>query len=245
MPKNNIGRTPTGNSRRRGQGANVETGDETLVDLVEVRDQAQGFVDRNRNLILGIAFGLAAVVIGYALFKTLYQGPREVTAAEEIMQAQIMFEQDSFQAALSNPGNGQLGFLDIIDDYGSTSAGNLANYYAAVSYLNLGEYEAALDYMKSFSANTPTFQTMKYGVMGDASGELGDYSDALGYYEDAIDAADENWTLAAYYQNKLALLLRNQGRNDEALEAFRTLKAEYGQSTEAQQADLYISLLGG
>lgn len=105
MPKNNIGRTPTGTSRRRGQTNTDQAGDETLVDLVEVRDQAQGFLDRNRNTILGVAFGLAALAIGYALYSNLYQGPRAVTAAEEIVQAQIMFEQDSFQAALSNPGS--------------------------------------------------------------------------------------------------------------------------------------------
>ena len=243
MPKNNIGRTPSGTSRRRGQTGNEQTGDDTLVDLVEVRDQAQGFLDRNRNTILGVAFGLAAIAIGFVLYQTLYKAPRAATAAAELQFAQVQFERDSFQLALANPGNNRLGFLDIIDEYGGTPSGNLANYYAAVSYLNLGEYAAALDYMGSFKPNGSVLGVTKYGVMGDAESELGNFNAALGYYEDAVDAAAENYSLGGYYQNKLALLYRHQGQNSEALAAFEKLKTDYGQSPEAREADKFIALL--
>jgi hypothetical protein len=33
---------------------NQKKSDETLVDIVEVRDQAQSFMDKNRNLVFGI-----------------------------------------------------------------------------------------------------------------------------------------------------------------------------------------------
>ena len=35
-----------------------------------------------------------------------------------------------------NGGEGKYGFIDIIDNYGSTDAGNLANYYAGMAFLN-------------------------------------------------------------------------------------------------------------
>ena len=32
--------------------------DDTLIDIVEVKDQAQGFVERNQNLVFGTAIGI-------------------------------------------------------------------------------------------------------------------------------------------------------------------------------------------
>ena len=82
---------------------------------------------------------LIAIVAGALLYQTFIKRPRRTRNAAEQMQAgQFQFEQDSFALALTNPGQGYPGFLDIADEYGSTAAGNLANYYIAVSYLNLG-----------------------------------------------------------------------------------------------------------
>lgn len=147
--KNNIGRRPQGTpstGRARGTSAPLLEGDETLVDLVEVRDQGLDFFERNRNTIVFAAIAIAVLVAGYFVYKTFVKVPAEKTAMAEMQQAQVQFERDSFNLALVNPGAGGLGFVQIVDEYSSTEAGNLANYYAAVSYLNVGKYEAALDY---------------------------------------------------------------------------------------------------
>ena len=62
-------------------------------------------------------------------------------------------------------------------------------------------------------------------------------------YRSAIDAAGENFVTGGYYLNKLALLLKSQGKKEEALEAFHRLKAEFSNSTEAGLADKYIAML--
>ena len=244
--KNNIGRRPQGTpstGRPRGTSAPVLEGDETLVDLVEVRDQGLDFFERNRNTIVFGAIAIALLIAGYFIYKTFVQVPAEKTAMAEMQQAQVQFERDSFNLALVNPGQGGRGFVDIVDQYGSTEAGNLANYYAAVSYLNVGKYEAALDYAQSFDAKGTLLPAMKYGVMGDAEGELGNLDAAASNYQKAVDAAGENFVTAGYYLNKLGLLLRHQGKTAEALEVFKRLKVDYGQSPEAAQADKYISIL--
>jgi tetratricopeptide (TPR) repeat protein len=160
-----------------------------------------------------------------------------------MQQAQVQFERDSFNLALVAPGQGGMGFVGIIEEYGSTKAGNLANYYAAVSYLNIGKYEAALDYAKSFDADGSLLPAMKYGIIGDAESELNNMDAALTAYRSAVDAAGDNFVTGGYYLNKLGLLLRSQGKNEEALKAFRRLKVEYGQSPEAATADKYITML--
>lgn len=243
-----VGRTPQGGGRRRNTTQTTvreQEGDELLVDVMEVSDQASSFFEKNRNLILGIVGGLALLIAGYFIYNTLVVKPNARQATEQMQRAQVQFERDSFQLALTNPGQGFPGFLDIIDDYGSTPAGNLARYYAGVSYLNLGSYEAAGDYLKQFSAETPLMKTMKAGALGDIQGELGEFDAAISSYKKAVSQADDNYVLAGYYQNKLGLLLRNQGRNDEALKVFKTLKTEYGLSPAAAEADKYIGLLGG
>lgn len=239
-----VGRVPQGGNRKGASSAPIQEGDDLLVDVVEVRDQAADFFERNRNVILYGALGLAAIVIGFLLYNTFVSKPKEVAAKEQMQQAQVQFERDSFQLALSNPGQGYPGFLDIIDQYGGTKAGNLARYYAGVSYLNLGSYEAALDYFKQFKAAGDVLPIMKAGATGDAQGELGDFAAAAKSYQSAVDQAKDNYLLGGYYLNKLAMLHRHQGNQEAALKAFRRLKEEYGNSPEAAEADKYISLLG-
>jgi tetratricopeptide (TPR) repeat protein len=244
--KNNIGRRPQGTpstGRNQGTSAPVLEGDDTLVDIVEVRDQGLDFFEKYRNTIVYGAIIVALLIAAYFVYQTFVQLPAEKNAMAEMQQAQVQFERDSFNLALANPGNGGLGFIEIVDQYGSTEAGNLASYYAAVSYLNIGQYEAALDYAKSFDANGALLPAMKYGIIGDAQSELGNMDDATSAYRSAIDAAGDNFVTGGYYLNKLGQLLRSQGKNEEALTAFRRLKTDFGQSPEAASADKFISML--
>ncbi|MBK7476312.1 MAG: hypothetical protein IPI11_10005 [Haliscomenobacter sp.] len=112
--------------------------DEVLVDIVEVRDHAQDFYAKHQKTIVALAGGVLFVIAAFLAYKFLYLGPREKEAGEQMSQAQKQFERDSFAVALTNPGGGFSGFLDIIDNYKGTKASNLANYYAGISYLNLG-----------------------------------------------------------------------------------------------------------
>ncbi|MEL6141727.1 MAG: tetratricopeptide repeat protein [Bacteroidota bacterium] len=239
-----VGRVPTGGRRQNTiQNQNQQEGDDLLVDVVERTSQAADFFERNRNLIVFTALGIAAVIVGLLVYNTFIKKPREATAMEQMQRAQVQFERDSFQLALTNPGQGYPGFLDVIDEYGGTPAGNLARYYAGVSYLNIGSYQAALDYLKQFKAKGDLLAIMKAGAIGDAHGELQEFGEAISSYERAVGQANDNALLGGYYLNKLGLLYRNQGQNDEALQAFRRLKEDFGQSPYAADADKYISLL--
>lgn len=245
--KNNIGRRPSGTpSTGRGRGnvsGNVVDGDDTLVDIVEVRDQGLSFFENNKTIILGVVFGLAALIIAYFVYQTFVVKPAEQEATAALETAQVEFERDSFNRALVNPNPNELGFVDIVADYGNTPSGNLANYYAGVSYLNVGRYEVAISYMEDFDPNGTMLEAMKYGIIGDAQSELDNLDAAIGNYEKAMSAAGDNFITGGYYLNKLALLYRHQGKSAEALDAFKRLKRDYGQSPEAGMADKYIEML--
>ena len=215
-------------------------GDETLVDLVEVKDQAQGFLDQYQTYIF---IGLVAVVLaigGVFAYNNFYIQPKQVEAVDQMAQAQLQFSRDSFALALTNPGGGYAGFLDIADTYKGTKAGNLANYYAGICYLHLGEYAGALDYLNDFKPAGDVLPIMKFGAMADAFAELQDLEKAMKYYEKAV-AQGGNDFLVSYYLKKVGLLHENNGETDQALKAYSKIKSDFPDSPISNDIDKYIS----
>ncbi|MCB9082070.1 MAG: tetratricopeptide repeat protein [Lewinellaceae bacterium] len=223
---------------------NPKQAEEVLVDIVEVRDQAQDFYSRYHTYILGGVIALVLVVGGYLAYNLLYKTPRQKEAVEQMAQAQKQFERDSFALALDNPGGGFAGFLGIIENYGGTEAANLANYYAGISYLHLGRFEAAISYLDDFSADGEVMPIMKAGALGDANAELNNLDKALSFYQKAVKLGDDD-LLTPYYLKKVGMLQQRNGKTDEALKAFQRIKTDYPKSYEATEVDKYIAVLGG
>lgn len=214
--------------------------DETLVNIVEARESAVGWVERNQTYILIAVVGLILLVGGWFAYKNLYQIPRNQEAVEQMFRAQFQFERDSFALALENPGGGYPGFLGIIDQYGGTNAGNLASYYAGISYLNLGRHQDAVDHLKKFKAGDEVTSIMKHGALADAYSELNEFDSAIDHYRRAVRAGDNSF-LTPYYMQKYGLALLHQDRAEDALQVFQDLKREYPGSSESNEADKYIA----
>ena len=214
--------------------------EETLIDLVETKQSMDDFMEKNQMLIIGIVAALLLSIGGYIAYKMLYQAPRERSAQEQIFQAEIMFQRDSFALALSNPGGGYEGLLDIIDNYSGTETANLAKYYAGISYLNLGSYQEAIQYLSEYKEGGNVTPAMKYGTMGDAYAELGDMDKALSNYKKAAYTGD-NDVLNPYYLKKLGLLYRRQGDTKSANDAFQEILDKYSGSAEATDIEKFIS----
>ena len=211
-----------------------------MVDIVEVRDSAQDFLDRNQTAIFGVLTVLVLIVGGFLAYNKFFKEPRQKAAEEQMYQAQIQFERDSFALALTNPGGGFDGFLDIADNYKGTAAANSALYYAGICYLNLGQYEAALDYLRDFKAKGEITPVMKYGAMGDAYSELNEFDKALDHYQKAVKQGD-NGILTAYYLKKQGMLHERNGNFAEAKAAYQKIKDEFPNTPDARDIDKYIT----
>ena len=210
------------------------------MDIVEVRDQAQGFMDQNQMYIFGALVVLVLAVGGIFAYNTFYKAPKQQEAVEQMFRAQQQFERDSFALALTNPGGGYMGFLDIIDNYGATDAANAAHYYAGISYLNLGKYEAAVDYLDQFSAVGQISPVMKYGAMGDAYSELDDFDKAMNLYQKAVSKS-ENDALTPYYLKKIGLMHERNGELADAKATYERIKQEYPNSAISRDIEKYIA----
>ncbi len=214
--------------------------EETLVDIVEAKESAQDFIESNQMTILGALLGALILVGGFLAYKYWYKAPLEKEAATQLYQAQLQFEKDSFALALSNPGNGGMGFLDIVDNYGGTKAGNLAKYYTGISYLHLGQYDAAIDYLKDFSPTGNVLPATRLATIGDAYSEKGDFDNATSYYKKAT-TAEENEFLTPMYLKKLGLLYEKNQDWKAASEAYNKIKTAYPLSIDGQDIDKFIA----
>lgn len=204
--------------------------------------RSENFLEKNQKIIVSAITAIVALVVVYFLYYNLIRKPRVSEAANAIYVAEMQFERDSFENALLGPGAGNMGFLDIIDEYKGTPSANLAKYYAGISYLKLGKYEAAISYLKDFKASGQITPITKLGAIGDAYSELEEFDQAVKYYKRATEAG-ENSFLTPYYLKKLGMLLEHQGKEKEALAAFRKIKNEYQGSPDAFNIDKYIDNL--
>ena len=226
--------------KRRNRYKNQE--EDVLVDIGQTTDRVSEFFEENQNIILGVLAGIILLVGGYYAYMNFVKKPQAERAVAEIYQAELQFERDSFSQALTNPGGGFMGFLDIVDEYGGTPTGNLAKYYAGISYLNLGSFEEAIEYLEDFKTTDDGLRITKFGALGDAYSELGEFDKALKNYKKAVQA-DEVDAVSSIYLERLALLHYKQGNTEEALEAFEQLKADYPNTAREREADKYIALL--
>lgn len=200
---------------------------------------SENFFEQNQKIIVWGVGAIVLLVIGYLAYSNLYQKPREREAVNAIYMAELQFERDSFENALLSPGAGNMGLLDVIDEYSGTKTANLAMYYAGISYLKLGKYEAAISYLKDFKARGKLTPITKNGAIGDAYSELEDYDNAIDYYKKAVNAGDNNY-LTPYYLKKLGMLYEMQERYEDALAAYKKIDEKYPQSTDGFNIEKYI-----
>ena len=207
---------------------------EVLVSRVEM------FIEEHsKKIITGIV--AVVVVVGAILgIKYGYVIPREQKAAAELFKGEQYFAKDSFALALNGNGADYLGFEAIIDEYGSTDAGNLAKAYAGISYFKLGETEKALDHLKSFSGSDNMISPAIVGLIGDCYVNMGNVKEGVSYFEKAAKAAD-NEVVSPVYLKKAGLAYENLKEYDKAVQAYKSIKEKYYNSMEASDIDKYIT----
>lgn len=212
---------------------------DNLTEVESVLTKSEQFLETNQKLI-GIVIGAIVIVaVGYLGLNKFYFDPRSKDAKGQMYKAQNYFEKDSFNLALNGDGTNP-GFLDIIDDYGSTDAGNLSNYYAGISYLNMGQYENAITYLKKFDTDDLLLGPIAVGAQGDAQLELGRAEKALDLYTEAYKM-NENELTTPVYMMKAGELLESSNKQAEALKLYETIKLKYPETNEGRSIDKYIA----
>lgn len=214
--------------------------------LGEAMNRTEFFLEKHGRtmsyLILAL-FVVAALVFGY---RALVVAPRAEKAAALIAEAQNRFEQETpdYELALLGDDSGA-GFLEVIERYGTTPAGNLAKHYAGICYLHMGDLENAAAYLAKFSPvkGLPgqIINAQNLGLQGDVAVEQQAYAKAAKLFAKAAKASDNNLT-APLYLYKQALAEQAAGNRTQAAALCERILTDYPMSMEASQAE---KLLGG
>lgn len=206
--------------------------------LQEAMTSSEQFIEKNQKMLVNVILVLIVIIGIYFSYNRFVVEPKVKEASSQIFGAQNYFEKDSFNLALQGDGN-VLGFLEISDKYGSTPAGNLANYYAGLSYLYTGEYENAIKYLKKFSSDDLLLSNLAVANIGDAYMQMGDYKKAAEFYKKAA-ASKANEFSTPMFLMKNALALEKAEDYKGALKVYEKIDQEYPSSPEAREIEKYI-----
>ena len=214
----------------------LEDPDALAARLVETED----FVRSNRNLLLGILAVVVLAVVGAFGFYT-WRTQQDSKAQSSMFRAVSHWEADSLNQALKGDGKAP-GLVTVANEYGSSKAGNLANFYAGVASLKKGDYKAALDYLEDFSSDDYLVQSRAYSLMGDAQLELNKPKEAADLYAKAADHnANEYFSPAYLLKEATARELAKD--NEGAVKAYDRIINEYPTAQEVAEARQYKAKL--
>ncbi len=215
--------------------------EERLEVVEQTLSKSELFIENNQKLITGVIIVLVAIVLAYFGLSRYYIQPRNEQAMEQMFMAEKYFESDSLNRALFGDGN-NMGFLDIIDEYGMTKASNLANYYSGIIYLKQGDFEEAISHLKKFKSSDNIIKPLALGSMGDAYLELNEQDKAISQYLAAAKASKNELT-APLYLYRAGLVYEMQANYSKALELYEQIKRDYYTSNEGRLIDKHIAKL--
>ena len=213
-------------------------GDQRLENIEETLTKTEQFIINNQKTISIVILAGILIILGYFGYEKYIIAPKTVEAQEQMFVAQRFFESDSLDKALYGDGN-SLGFIDIIDEYGSTDPGNLANYYAGMSFLKKGDFDQAIDYLESFSTDAKIVGPLATGAIGDAYLELGETSKAASNYLKAANQSDNDFSTPMFLL-KAGEVYELLGNYDDAINAYTRIKDDFPKSNEARNIDKNI-----
>ena len=147
---------------------------------------------------------------------------------------------DSLYKLALNGADGKYGLIDIIDNYGSTDAGNLAKYMAGISYLKTNDYENAEKYLNAFSTDDEILGAIAEGNLGDLYSDTNQPEDAIDSYIKAANFKSNEFTSPLYLfkAGNIAMDLENYTKAEEL---FTRIKNEYPNSDEGLKIDIYLN----
>ncbi len=220
---------------------------EVFNTLDETASRSEQWIEKNsKPLFYGLVI-VALAVLGYLGYNKYIIEPTETEAANELAFPRKHFNQANTVSvgvdSLLNLGlegaDGKYGFIDVASIYGSTDAGNLANYYAGLSYLKLKQYDKAIEHLSKFSSDDLAIGPVSLGAVGDAFADIDQFNEAISYYVKA-SVKNNNYTapLFLFKAGQLSMHLKDYNK---ALTLFKQIKSDYPTSVQGGDIDKYIS----
>lgn len=209
-----------------------------------VINKTEFFLENHGKKVIYFLIAVLAISLAIYGYYALITEPRNLKAAEMMSQAQTRFggQTPDFELALLGDANGA-GFINVIEEYGSTPSGNLAQHYAGICYLRQGDLVNAAKYLANYSSVSgipgAIINAQNIGIQGDIAVENKEYGVAVKFFNKAVKASD-NMLTAPLYLRKAGLAEMALGNKEAADGYFQEILNSYPASYDAREAEKLI-----
>lgn len=205
--------------------------DNTVEEIDGTISKAELWAEKNQKNIL---YALVAVIVVVAAVWgwNYIKSSSNAKAENEIYSAQFLFEAGDYEQALA-------GFEAVIDEYGSTKAGNLAKAYAGLCQKNLGNDQEAISLLKSYSGSDNVIAPAMLSALGDCYVNVDNNTEAAKTFEKAAKAANSA-EFTPLYLKKAGLAYEAAGDKASALKVYQSIRDNWFETSLGQIIDKYI-----
>jgi len=210
--------------------------------VVTLYARAMGLLESNRSVVLA-AGAVIVVVVAAVVGMNFYMGQRAQEAVDRMSGAVRAWESGDYRGALDGTDT-FMGLTAVIDQYGSTSSGNLARYYAADAHFQLGEYDEALDLFESYDKDANHLGAAAFAGEAAIHANRGNNDEAGDLYRRAAtiftsDVTTPIYLLKAGQEYELA------GEKGDARRVYEQIRDDYPTSPEARNIEFFLARVGG
>lgn len=205
--------------------------DNTVEEVDGAISKTELWLEKNQKNIM---YALIAVVLVVAAVWgwNYLKANSNAKAENEIYSAQFLFESGDYEQALE-------GFEAVMNEYGSTNAGNLAKAYAGLCQKNLGNVQEAISLLKSYSGSDNVVAPAILCALGDCYVDTDNNNEAAKTFEKAAKAAD-NAEFTPLYLKKAGLAYEAAGDKASALKVYQSIRDNWFETSIGQLIDKYI-----
>ena len=208
-------------------------------EIDETIKVSTSFIEKNFKTLAAAIGGVLAVIIIALVVNQYYIQPKKADAADNIAVAQQLFIAGNYEQALNGDGTNP-GFLQVIDQYGSTPSGNIARLYAGLCYAHTDKAEEAVKFLEDYDlCDDQMVSNAALAALGNCYAQLGQNEKAASTLLKAAKRANST-TLSPLFYQQAGQIYESLGNKDKALECYETIKNDYPQSMQRQDIDKYI-----
>lgn len=208
---------------------------------VEETAKKQSFLEKNWKMLCAVLVGIGVIIGGYYGYKKLIVEPKEESANVMLASCQDLFNQGNFEQALKGDGKECKGLLAVVNQYGGTCAGNLANAYAGVCYYNLQKYDDAIKSLEAFDVCDDTsISPAAIAALGNCYACKNQNDKAVEKLLQAANKANSSALSPGWLVQAGEIYEFGLNNKEKALECYNKVKNDFPLSMQASMIDAYI-----
>jgi tetratricopeptide (TPR) repeat protein len=208
-------------------------------NVEETLSKSEAFFLKYKNAIIGAVVALVVVVAGAIIYDQYVAVPAVEKASTKLAKGQNLFANQMYEQALNGDSTGFVGLAKLAQEL-SGDAGNLANLYAGLCCANLDKWEDAAKYLEKYDGQGDQMVSpAAMGALGNVYAQLNQLDKAVATLKKAAELADNN-SLSPTFLIQAGEILESQGKKDEALKCYQTIKDKYFNSYGFSRIDEYI-----